>query len=184
LSNVGGKNMAFSTTDWVAFCFLGTSALMCTFGNRLVRIIGCAIMPFAFAGLILSLSHHGSVPSQGQITNKAAGINIINPNNTNEQSGDTSVLKIEGTQRLVFDATIAAQIASKLPTGKSLAIMAVGSRAEWNIADQYARYLKAKGFDVSFSRTSETVPPADHKIIIRDDPGIAPIIVIIAPSAL
>ena len=109
-------------------------------------------------------------------------INTINPNNTNEQSGDTSVL--EGTQRLVFDATIGAQIASKLPTGKSIAIMAVGSSTDWNIADQYARYLKAKGFDVSFSRTSETVPPADHKIIIRDDPGISPIIVIIDPSAL
>ena len=71
-----------------------------------------------------------------------------------------------------------------LGTGKSIAIMAVGSSTDWNIADQYARYLKAKGFDVSFSRTSETVPPADHKIIIRDDPGISPIIVIIDPSAL
>ena len=160
---------------------------MGSFGNRLVRIIGCAIMPFAFAGVILSLSHHGSVPSQGPVTNNAPPINTINtinPNNTNEQSGDTSVLNIEGTQRLVFDATIGAQIASKLPTGKSIAIMAVGSSTDWNIADQYARYLKAKGFDVSFSRTSETVPPADHKIIIRDDPGISPIIVIIDPSAL
>jgi hypothetical protein len=176
--------MVFSTTDWVALGFFGTGALMGTFGNRLARIIGCAIMPFAFAGVVLSLSHHRSVPSQGPITNKAPGINTINPNNTNEQSGDASVLNIEGTQMLIFDAAIGAQIASKLPTGKSIAIMAVGSRTDWNIADQYARYLKAKGFDVAFSRTSETVPPADHKIIIRDDPGIAPIIVIIAPSAL
>jgi hypothetical protein len=168
----------------VALGFFGNGALMGTFGNRLVRIIGCAIMPFAFAGDVLSLSHHRSVPSQGPITNKAPGINTINPNNTNEQSGDASVRNIEGTQRLIFDAAIGAQIASKLPTGKSIAIMAVGSRTDWNIADQYARYLKAKGFDVAFSRTSETVPPADHKIIIRDDPGIAPIIVIIAPSAL
>ena len=35
--------------------------------------------------------------------------------------------------------------------------MAVGSRTDWSIADQYPQYLKAKGFDVSFSRTSETV---------------------------
>jgi hypothetical protein len=178
------KNMAFSTTDWMAVFFLGTSALMGTFGKRLVRIIGLSIMPFAFAGLVLSLSHHGNVPSQGPITNKAASINTINPNNTNEQSGETSVLNINGPQRLVFDATIGAQLASKLPTGKSIEILAVGSRTDWNIADQYARYLKARGFNVSFSRSSETVPPADHKIIIRDDPGTSPIIVIITPSAL
>jgi len=42
--------------------------------------------------------------------------------------------------------------------GKSIEIMAVGSRTDWNIADQYARYLKAKGLNVSFSRSSETVP--------------------------
>ncbi len=157
---------------------------MATFGKRLVRIIGLAIMPLAFAGFLLSLSNHESVPSQGPITNKLSSINTINPNNANEQSGETSVLNINGPQRLVFDATIGAQLASKLPTGKSIAIMAVGSRTDWNIADQYARYLTAKGFDVSFSRSSETVPPADHKIIIRDDPGTSPIIVIIAPSAL
>jgi hypothetical protein len=85
---------------------------------------------------------------------------------------------------LLFDATIGDQLASKLPTGKSIEIMAVGSRTDWNIADQYAQYLKAKGFVVSFSRSSETVPPPDHKIIIRDDPATSPIIVIIAPSAL
>src|SRR5262245_43985977 len=76
------------------------------------------------------------------------------------------------------------QLASKLPTGKSIEIMAVGSRTDWNIADQYAQYLKAKGFGVSFSRTSETVPPLDRKITVRDDPTTSPIIVIIAPSAL
>ena len=74
--------------------------------------------------------------------------------------------------------------ASKLPTGKSIEIMAVGSRTDWSIADQSAQYLKAKGFDVSFSRTSETVPPLDRKITIRDNPAPSPIIVIIARSAL
>ncbi|MFZ2077187.1 MAG: hypothetical protein WAV38_11200, partial [Xanthobacteraceae bacterium] len=169
---------AFSTTDWVAFFVVGASALGGTFGKRLVRIIGLAVMPFAFAGLVLSLNHHGSAPGQGPITNSTPGINT---NNTNNQSGGTNTLNIIG---LLFDATIGDQLASKLPTGKSIEIMAVGSRTDWNIADKYAQYLKAKGFAVSFSRSGEIVPPPDHKIIIHDDPATSPIIVIIAPSAL
>ena len=173
--------MGFSTTDWVALVILGVSALVGTFAKRLVRIIGLAVMPFACAGLILSLSHHASVSVQGPITNNAPSINT---NNTNDQSGGTNILNIIGSQRLLFDATIGDQLASKLPIGKSIEILAVGARPDWNIADQYAQYLKAKGFDVSFSRTSETVPPLDHKITIRDDPTKSPIIVMIAPSAL
>ena len=152
---------------------------MGTFGKRLVRIIGLAVMPFAFAGLILSLNHHGSAPGQGPITNNAPSIS-----NTNDQSVGTNILNIVGPQRLLFDATIGDQLASKLPTGKSIEIMAVGSRTDWNIADQYFQYLKAKGFDVSFTRSSETVPPLDLKITLHDDPATSPIIVIIAPSAL
>ena len=168
--------MGFSTTDWVALFIFAVSALVGTFGKRLVRIIGLAVMPFAFAGLILSLSHHGSAPGQRPIN--APSIN------TNNQSGGTDILNIIGPQRLLFDATIGDQLASKLPTGKSIEILAVGSRPDWNIADQYAQYLKAKGFDVSFTRSSETVPPLNRKITIRDDPTTSPIIVIIAPSAL
>jgi hypothetical protein len=151
--------MGFSTTDWVTFFIFGVSALVGTFGKRLVRIIGLAVMPFAFAGLILSLNNHGSAPSQRPIVNNAPTIS-----NTNDQSGGTNVLNIIGPQRLLFDATIGNQLASKLPIGKSIEILAVGARPDWNIADQYAQYLKAKGFDVSFSRTSETVPPLDRKI--------------------
>jgi hypothetical protein len=139
------------------------------------------VMPFAVAGLILSLSNHGSTPGQGPITNNAPSINT---NNTNDKSGGTNVLNINGPERLLFDASIGDQLASKLPTGKFIEILAVGSRTDWNIADQYAQYLKAKGFAVSFRRTSETVPPLDHKITIRDDPTTSPIIVIVAPSAL
>src|SRR5262245_21481382 len=177
MSAVGG-NMGFSTTDWVAIFVFGASAVVGTFGKRLMRIIGLAMMPFAFAGLVLSLNHRGG---QGPITNNAPSINT---NNTNNQSGGTNILNIIGPQRLLFDATIGAQLANKLPTGKSVEIMAVGSRTDWNIADQYAQYLKAKGFDVSFRRSSETIPPLDHKITIRDDPTTSPIVVIIAPSAL
>jgi hypothetical protein len=173
--------MGFNTTDWVALFAFGVTALVGTLGKRLVRIIGLAVMPFAFAGLILSLSHHTSAPDQGPITNNAPSINT---NNTNDQSGGTNVLNMIGPQRLLFDVSIGDQLAGKLPPRKSVAIMAVGSRTDWNIADQYAQYLKAKGFDVSFSRTSETVPPLDRKITIRNDPTASPIIVIIAPSAL
>ena len=176
--------MGFSTTDWVAFFVLGASALVGTFGKRLVRIIGLAVMPFAFAGLILSLSHHGNAPGQGPISDNTSTINTNNANQTTNQSGGTNILNIIGPQKLLFDATIGAQLASKLPTGKSIEIMAVGSRTDWNIAGQYAQYLKAKGFAVSFRRTSETVPPLDRKITIRDDPATSPTIVIIAPSAL
>ena len=170
--------MGFSTTDWVALFIFGVSALVGTLGKRLARIIGVAVMPFAYAGLILSLSHHGSAPGQRPITNNAPSIN------TNNQSGGTDILNIIGPQRLLFDATIGDQLANKLPAGKSIEILAVGSRPDWKIADQYAQYLKAKGFDVSFTRSSETVPPLDRKITIRDDPTTASITLIIAPSAL
>ena len=189
MSAVGG-NMGFSTPDWVALFIFGVSALVGTFGKSLVRIIGLAVMPLAVAGLILSLSHHGSTPGQRPITNNAPSINTNNANNTNNtnqttnQSGGTNILNLIGPQRLLFDATIGDQLASKLPTGKSIEVMAVGSRTDWNIADQYAQYLRAKGFEVSFTRTSETVPPLDHKITIRDDPTTSPLVVIIAPSAL
>jgi hypothetical protein len=71
---------------------------------------------------------------------------------------------------------------SKLQTGKSIEILAVGSRTDWNVADQCAQYLRAKGLDVSFSGSSEIVPPPDRKITIRDDPTTSPMVVIIAPS--
>jgi len=176
--------MGFSMTDWVALFIFGASALVGTFGKRLVRIIGLAVMPFAFAGLILSLNHHGSAPGQAPSINANNTNDTNNTNSTNNQSGGTNILNIIGPQRLLFDATIGDQLASKLPTGKSIEIMAVGSRTDWNIADQYAQYLKAKGFAVSFSRSSEIVPPPDHKITIRDDLTTSPIVVIIAPSAL
>jgi hypothetical protein len=172
--------MGFGTTDWVVLFVFGLSALVGTFGKRLVRIIGLAVMPFAFAGIILSLSHHGSAPGQRPITNNARSINT---DNAPDKDGAINVLNIIGLQRLLFDATLGDRLASKLPTGKSIQIMAVGSRIDWNIADQYAQYLKTKGFDVSFSRTSETVPTPDRKITIIDPPT-SPIIVIIAPGAL
>ncbi len=171
----------FSATDWVALFVVGASALVGTLGKRLVRFTGLAVMPFAYAGLVLSLSHHLSSPAQGPIANNVPSISTKNATN---EIGGIDILNIVGPQRLLFDSTIGDQLASKLRIGKSIEIMAVGSRTDWNIADQYAQYLKTKGFEVSFSRSSQTVPPLDHKITIRDDPTTSPIIVIIAPSAL
>ncbi len=145
----------------MAIFIFAASALVGTFGKRLVRIIGLAAMAFSFVGLALSLSHHGSAPSQWPITSNAPSINTDNIKNTNDQSGGTNILNIIGPQRLFFDVAIGDELASQLPAGKSIEIMAVGSRPDWNIADQYAQYLKAKGFDVSFSRSSETIPPPD-----------------------
>jgi hypothetical protein len=179
--------LGFSTTDWVALFILGACALAGTFRKRLARIIGLAVMPFAFAGLLISLSHHESAPGKGSITNNASSVTSNNTNetgNANNQSGVANVLNIIGPQRLLFDASIGDQLASKLPTGKSIEILAVGSRTDWNIAGQYAQYLRSKGFDVSFTRSSETVPPLNRKITLHNDPTTSPIIVIIAPSAL
>src|SRR6516165_10325752 len=108
--------MGFSTTDWVALFIFGASALVGTFGKRLARIIGLAVMPFTFAGLLLSLNHHGSPQSSRPITKNCPSIN------------GTNLLNITGPERLLFDATIGDQLASKLPIGKSIEIMAVGSR--------------------------------------------------------
>jgi hypothetical protein len=173
--------MGFGTTDWVALFVFGVSALVGAFGKRLLRIIGLTVMPFAYAGLILSLNHHLTAPVEGRVTNNVPSMST---NNTNDKSRGANILQIMGPERLPFDAAIGDQLASKLPTGKSIAIMAVGSRTDWNIGSLYAQYLKAKGFDVSLSRSSETVPPPDRKISVRDDPATSPIIVIIAPSAL
>jgi hypothetical protein len=86
--------MGFSTTDWVAIFVFGASALVGTFGKRLVRIIGLGVMPFAFAGLVLSLSHHGSAPGQGPITNNAPSIITNSTDNETNKSGGTNILNI------------------------------------------------------------------------------------------
>jgi hypothetical protein len=93
--------MGFSTTDWVAFFILGASALVSTFGKRLVRIIGLAVMPFALAGLVLSLNHPGSGPSQEPITNNVPSINT---NNTNDQAGRQLLKELQDVTTLQLPA--------------------------------------------------------------------------------
>jgi hypothetical protein len=178
--------MGLITTDWVALFIFGVGALVGTFGKRLLRVVGLAVMALAFAGLVLSLNHREPVQGREPVINNAPHINSNNQSGSNDASLAASIdaLTANGPQKLDFDAAIGDQLANKLPASKSIEVMGVGSRADWNIADQYAEYLKAKGFDVSFLRSSEIVPPPDHKIMIRDDPTTSPIIVIIAPSAL
>jgi hypothetical protein len=178
--------MGLNTTDWVAFSIFGAGALAGTFGRRLLRVVGLAVMTLAFAGLVLSLNHHEIIQGRKPVADAAPSINASTdaPHAADNQSASIDALTATRPQQLNFDAGIGEQLASKLPTKKSIEIMAVGSRADWNIANQYAEYLKAKGFDISFLRSSEIVPPPDHKIIIHDDPAASPIVVIIAPSAL
>lgn len=180
--------MGPSTADWVALFIFGAGALAGTFGKRLLRIAGLAVMALAFAGLVLSLNHHETIQGREPVINDAPSINSSGSADAsiaaNNQTASIDALSANGPQKLDFDAAIGDQLASKLPVSKSIEVMGVGSRADWNIADQYAEYLKAKGFDVSFLRSSEIVPPPDHKIMIRNDPTTSPIIVIIAPSAL
>jgi hypothetical protein len=164
--------------------FKNLLALVDPLGKRLVRIVGLAAMAFALAGLVLSQKQHGNAPSHGPIVANAPSIDTDNANDTDNHTAGSNILNIVGPQKLPFDVTIGDQLARKLPSGKSIEVMAVGTRTDWNIADQYAQYLKAKGFAVSFSRSSETVPAPDHKITIRDDPSQSPTMVIIAPSAL
>jgi hypothetical protein len=83
---------------------------------------------------------------------------------------------------LAFDRAIADQMVGKLPKGKPIDVVAVGSPADWEVVGQYAEYLKTKGFKVTLSRMGKIVPPPDQKIAIgpASDPRVG---VIIAPSA-
>ena len=83
---------------------------------------------------------------------------------------------------LAFDRAIADQMVGKLPRGKPIDVVAVGSPADWEVVGQYAEYLKTKGFKVTLSRMGKVVPPPDQKIAIgpASDPRVG---VIISPSA-
>ena len=86
-----------------------------------------------------------------------------------------------GPQRLTFQPSIAEELVRRLPSGKPISVEGVGSPADQAIAGQYAKYLKDKGFDVSFGLTDVLVPVPTSKISIqRVGDGFR---VIIAPSA-
>jgi hypothetical protein len=83
---------------------------------------------------------------------------------------------------LAFDPAIADQLVGKLPRGKPIDVVAVGSSADWGVAGHYAEYLKTKGFEVTLTKVGMVSPAPDQKIKIGDasDRRVS---VIIAPSA-
>lgn len=89
---------------------------------------------------------------------------------------------INNAPSLAFDPAIADQLVGKLPRGKPIDVVAVGSPADWGVASHYAEYLKTKGFEVTLTKVGMVSPPPDQKIKISDasDPRVG---VIIAPSA-
>ena len=166
--------MALGTSDWIAILVLGAGVLIGTFGRRLVRACGVGLVLLAVAGWWLAPHQKAGAPNP--IINNAPSINTLN------QSGGTNTINV-GPNRLAFDLTIADQLVGKLPRGKPIDVVGVGSDADWQIASQYADYLKTKGFEVTLSRIGMVSPPPDQKIKIGDasDPRVG---VIIAPSAL
>jgi hypothetical protein len=165
--------MALVTSDWIAIGVLGAGALMGTLGRRVVRVCGFVIMLVAVVGWWLAPFPKADAPSP--IVNNAPSINTLN------QSGGNNTINV-GPNRLTFNPATADQLIGKLPPGKTIDVVAVGSAADWEVASQYADYLKTKGFEVTLSRMGMLVPPPDQKIRIGDvsDPRVG---VIIAPSA-
>ncbi|HEV2713939.1 MAG TPA: hypothetical protein VGU64_01665 [Terriglobales bacterium] len=58
---------------------------------------------------------------------------------------------INNAPSLAFDPAIADQLVGKLPRGKPIDVVAVGSPADWGVASHYAEYLKTKGFEVTLT---------------------------------
>jgi hypothetical protein len=109
----------------------------------------------------------------GKITNNQGIV-------TQGQTGNNTINV--GQARLPFDPAIGDQLADKLPAGKPIDLMGVGSRSDWAVAEQYAQYLRDKGFDVTVSASGVLIPIPDHKISIVDT-GAPRVKVIIAPAA-
>ena len=139
-----------------------------------MRIGGVTLMAVGVGGLIFWFGYYRNADAQSPIINNAPSINTFN------QSGGNNTISVAPT-RLPFDPAIGDQLASKLPSGKPIELMGVGSQSDWAVAGQYAQFLKSKGFDVTLSLIGMMVPPPDHRISIGD-PNAARITVIIAPS--
>jgi hypothetical protein len=142
-----------------------------TLGGAIRAAGSVALILIALVGIRwwLATGHQNSDARNAPIINNAPSVNTLN------QSG--------GTNSLAFDLAIADQLVRKLPRGKPIDVVAVGSTADWEVVGQYAEYLKTKGFKVTLSRMGMVVPPPDQRIAIgpASDPRIG---VIIAPSAL
>lgn len=66
--------MELSPSDWIAIALVGVGAVVSTFGRRITRTIGVAVVAIGLVGFILSRMYlDGSHP--GVPTNSAGGIN-------------------------------------------------------------------------------------------------------------
>jgi hypothetical protein len=97
----------------------------------------------------LATRHQNPEAQNTPVVNNAA-------TNTLNQSGSTN--------KLEFDHAIADQLVGKLPKGKPIDVVAVGSPADWEVVGQYAEYLKTKGFKVTLLKIGMVSPAPDQKI--------------------
>jgi hypothetical protein len=121
-------------------------------------------------------------PSQALAQTPAGAPMTTGPTiNTWNQSGGINTINV-GPTRLPFDPSIAADLVSRLPAGKPLTVITVGSNTDQVIGAEYVKFLKDKGFAVTWNSAGMYAPPPDHKITIQnlDAPQV---MVIIAPSA-
>ena len=87
-----------------------------------------------------------------------------------------------GPSKLTFQPAIAEELVSKIPPGKLVRLMSVGSNSDQGVANQYQQFLVGRGFNIERSIIGMMAPPPDHPITVNDV-GNA-VIVTIAPSAL
>jgi hypothetical protein len=86
-----------------------------------------------------------------------------------------------GRTKLAFESPVAEELASKLPAGKPVRLMSVGSGSDQRVAGQYQQFLQSRGFSVERTIIGMLAPPPDHPISIQvTDPAT---ILVIAPSA-
>ena len=109
------------------------------------------------------------------VTNNGPSINTWN------QSGGNNTINI-GPTKLIFDQTIAEELASKLPPGKTIRLRGVGSQNDQAVVSQYEQFLQRRGFQIVRDMIGQISPPPDHKIMLGD-PNAAQMVVIMAPSA-
>jgi len=146
---------------------------MTSLGRPAIRAAG------AVALILIALVGIGSWVGIGHQYPESPNPPVIN----NSDSASTNMLnQTGGANSLAFDRAIADQLVGKLPRGKPIDVVAVGSAADWEVVGQYAEYLKTKGFKVTLLKVGMVSPPPDQKIKVgaASDPRVG---VIIAPSA-
>ena len=141
--------------------------------------IALFVVGAALGGIALLMLGEYIRPTAAQQT--APGMTNGPSINTWNQSGGTNTINI-GPTKLTFQPAIANELVSKLPRGKPVSLVSVGSSADQLVANEYQVFLQSQGFTVVRSVIGMMAPPPDHKIAIGDV-NAAQVTVIIAPSA-